>query len=114
MNLYRGLCDVLRDRLALVFRIGNHLRCSKSRESNDRRAIFSAERDETWDEIFNLNVRAPIRIARAVLAKLVKACRDRIINIGSPWSTRASVFSQDGDGVDYCSSKVALHALEAF
>jgi 3-oxoacyl-[acyl-carrier protein] reductase len=33
------------------------------------------------------------------------------INIGSSWSTRASVFNQDGGGVDYCSSKAALHAL---
>jgi NAD(P)-dependent dehydrogenase (short-subunit alcohol dehydrogenase family) len=67
--------------------------------------------DETWDEIFNVNVRAPMRITRAVLAEMVKACRGSIINIGSSWSTRASVFNQDGGGVDYCSSKAALHAL---
>ena len=67
--------------------------------------------DETWDQIFNVNVRAPMRIARAVLAEMVKACRGSVINIGSSWSTRASVFNQDGGGVDYCSSKAALHAL---
>ena len=67
--------------------------------------------DETWDEIFNVNVRAPMRITRAVLAEMVKANRGSIINIGSSWSTRASVFNQDGGGVDYCSSKAALHAL---
>ena len=67
--------------------------------------------DETWDEIFKVNVRAPMRITRAVLAEMVKACRGSIINIGSSWSTRASVFNQDGGGVDYYSSKAALHAL---
>ena len=67
--------------------------------------------DQTWDEIFNVNVRAPMRITRAVLAEMVKARRGSIINIGSSWSTRASVFNQDGGGVDYCSSKAALHAL---
>jgi NAD(P)-dependent dehydrogenase (short-subunit alcohol dehydrogenase family) len=48
---------------------------------------------------------------RAVLGEMVKARRGSIINIGSSWSTRASVFNQDGGGVDYCSSKAALHAL---
>ena len=67
--------------------------------------------DKTWDEIFNVNVRAPMRITRAVLAEMVKASRGSIINIGSSWSTRASVFNQDGGGVDYCSSKAALHVL---
>ena len=67
--------------------------------------------DETWDEIFNVNVRAPMRITRAVLAEMAKANRGSIINIGSSWSTRASVFNQDGGGVDYCSSKAALHTL---
>ena len=67
--------------------------------------------DKTWDEIFKVNVRAPMRITRAVLAEMVKACRGSIINIGSSWSTRASVFNQDGGGVDYCSSKAALHEI---
>ena len=52
-----------------------------------------------------------MRITRAMLAEMVKACRGSVINIGRPWSTRASVFNQDGGGVDYCSSKAALHAL---
>lgn len=67
--------------------------------------------DATWDEIYKVNVRAPMRISRAVLAEMVKAKRGSVINIGSSWSTRGSVFNQDGGGVDYCSSKAALHAL---
>jgi len=34
-----------------------------------------------------------------------------VINIGSSWSSRASIFNQDGGGVDYCSAKAALQAL---
>lgn len=67
--------------------------------------------DTTWDKIYNVNVRAPMRITRAVLAEMAKAKRGSIINIGSSWSSRGSAFNQDGGGVDYCSSKAALHAL---
>ncbi|MGH8234955.1 MAG: SDR family NAD(P)-dependent oxidoreductase [Rhodanobacteraceae bacterium] len=67
--------------------------------------------DKTWDEIFSVNVRAPMRITRAVLPVMIKANRGSVINIGSSWSSRASVFNQDGGGVDYCSSKSALQAL---
>ena len=71
---------------------------------------FNVE-DATWDAIYNVNVRAPMRITRAVLTEMAKANRGSVINIGSSWSTRGSVFNQDGGGVDYCSSKAALHAL---
>ncbi|MGH8273428.1 MAG: SDR family NAD(P)-dependent oxidoreductase [Gammaproteobacteria bacterium] len=67
--------------------------------------------DETWDEIFSVNAKAPMRITRAVLPVMIKASRGSIINIGSSWSARASVFNQDGGGVDYCASKAALQAL---
>ena len=67
--------------------------------------------DDVWDGIYALNARAPMRIMRAVLAEMVAAERGSVINIGSSWSSRASVFNQDGGGVDYCSSKAALQAL---
>jgi NAD(P)-dependent dehydrogenase (short-subunit alcohol dehydrogenase family) len=67
--------------------------------------------DAVWDNIYAVNVRAPMRITRAVLPEMVKAKRGSVINIGSSWSSRASVFNQDGGGVDYCSSKAALQCL---
>jgi NAD(P)-dependent dehydrogenase (short-subunit alcohol dehydrogenase family) len=67
--------------------------------------------DAVWDNIYAVNVRAPMRIMRAVLPEMVKAKRGSVINIGSSWSSRASVFNQDGGGVDYCSSKAALQSL---
>ncbi len=67
--------------------------------------------DATWDAIYDVNVRAPMRISRAVIPEMAKTGRGSIINIGSSWSSRGSAFNQDGGGVDYCSSKAALHAL---
>jgi NAD(P)-dependent dehydrogenase (short-subunit alcohol dehydrogenase family) len=67
--------------------------------------------DAVWDNVYAVNVRAPMRIMRAVLPEMVKAERGSVINIGSSWSSRASVFNQDGGGVDYCSSKAALQSL---
>jgi 3-oxoacyl-[acyl-carrier protein] reductase len=67
--------------------------------------------DAVWDNIYAINVRAPMRIMRAVLSEMVNAERGSVINIGSSWSSRASVFNQDGGGGDYCSSKAALQSL---
>ena len=67
--------------------------------------------DEQWDKMYGVNLRAPMRIMRAVLPEMVKAGRGSVINIGSSWSSRASAFNQDGGGVDYCSAKAALQSL---
>ena len=67
--------------------------------------------DDQWDRMYSINLRAPMRIMRAALAVMTEAGRGSVINIGSSWSSRASVFNQDGGGVDYCSAKAALQAL---
>jgi len=67
--------------------------------------------DEGWDRMYGINLRAPMRIMRAVLQEMSRAGRGSVINIGSSWSSRASIFNQDGGGVDYCSAKAALQAL---
>ena len=67
--------------------------------------------DEQWDRMYGINLRAPMRIMRTVLAEMSRAGRGSVINIGSSWSSRASIFNQDGGGVDYCSAKAALQAL---
>ena len=67
--------------------------------------------DEGWDRMYGVNLRAPMRIMRVVLKEMVAAGRGSVINIGSSWSSRASVFNQDGGGVDYCSAKAALQSL---
>lgn len=67
--------------------------------------------DEQWDHMYGINLRAPMRIMRAVLQEMSRAGRGSVINIGSSWSSRASIFNQDGGGVDYCSAKAALQAL---
>lgn len=67
--------------------------------------------DAEWDKMYNINLRAPMRIMRAVLAEMAKRERGSVINMGSSWSSRGSVFNQDGGGIDYCSSKSALQSL---
>ena len=67
--------------------------------------------DEQWDRMYGINLRAPMRIMRAVLGEMRLAGRGSVINIGSSWSSRASIFNQDGGGVDYCSAKAGLQAL---
>ncbi len=67
--------------------------------------------EEQWDKMYGINLRAPMRIMRDVLQEMVKAGRGSVINMGSSWSSRASIFNQDGGGVDYCSAKAALQAL---
>ena len=70
--------------------------------------------DAVWDNIY-----ARHQCARADAGSCAPCCRRwsgrrnaaAFINIGSSWSSRASVFNQDGGGVDYCSSKAALQSL---
>lgn len=67
--------------------------------------------DEQWDRMLGVNLRAPMRIMRAALRQMSEAGRGSVINIGSSWSSRASIFNQDGGGVDYCTAKAGLQAL---
>ena len=67
--------------------------------------------DEQWDRMYGVNLRAPMRIMRAVLQEMSRAGRGSVINIGSSWSSRGSIFNQDGGGVDYCSAKAAIQGL---
>ena len=55
--------------------------------------------DQTWDEIFNVNVRAPMRITRAVLAEMVRRPEAASSTLeapgrpGRPFSTRTEAVS---------------------
>jgi 3-oxoacyl-[acyl-carrier protein] reductase len=42
---------------------------------------------------------------------MVKRRSGSVINIGSSWSSKGSIFNQDGGGPDYCVSKAAIQAL---
>jgi 3-oxoacyl-[acyl-carrier protein] reductase len=67
--------------------------------------------DEQWDRMYNINLRAQMRIMRAALKPMLDQGSGSIINMGSSWSSRASVFNWRGGGVDYCSAKAALQSL---
>lgn len=66
--------------------------------------------DEEFDRMITVNLKAPIRIMRAVLPVMENQGAGSVINIGSSWSSRASVFNQSGGGVDYCAAKAALQS----
>lgn len=66
--------------------------------------------DEEFDRMIKINLKAPVRIMRAVLPVMEKQGSGSVINIGSSWSSRASVFNQSGGGVDYCAAKSALQS----
>lgn len=67
--------------------------------------------DADYDRVMSINLRAPMRIMRAVGDVMLEQGNGSIINIGSSWSTRGSVFNQDGGGPDYCASKAAIQSL---
>ena len=66
--------------------------------------------DEEFDRMIRINLKAPVRIMREVLQVMEKQRSGSVINIGSSWSSRASVFNQSGGGVDYCAAKAALQS----
>ena len=66
--------------------------------------------DDEFDRMITVNFKAPVRIMREVLPIMEKQGSGSVINIGSSWSSRASVFNQSGGGVDYCAAKAALQS----
>jgi 3-oxoacyl-[acyl-carrier protein] reductase len=66
--------------------------------------------DEEFDRMIRINLKAPIRIMREVFKQMEKQKSGSVINTGSSWSSRASVFNQSGGGLDYCAAKAALQA----
>lgn len=66
--------------------------------------------DEEFDRMITVNLKAPVRIMREVLPVMEEQRSGSVINIGSSWSSRASVFNQSGGGVDYCAAKAALQS----
>ena len=66
--------------------------------------------DEEFDRMIRINLKAPVRIMREVLPVMENQRSGSVINIGSSWSSRASVFNQSGGGVDYCAAKAALQS----
>jgi len=93
-----------------ALRIGEHIDCLINNAGimsyTDPRTIT----DEEFDRMIAVNLKAPVRIMRAVLPVMERQGFGSVINIGSSWSSRASVFNQSGGGVDYCAAKAALQS----
>jgi 3-oxoacyl-[acyl-carrier protein] reductase len=63
-------------------------------------------KDDAWDEILDINLKAPFQLLRAVLKPMLKAKSGKIINIGSV----VGVHPQAGQA-NYAAAKAGLHAL---
>ncbi len=72
--------------------------------------FFEMELDQ-WDRVMNINLRGPLLCMKAVMSGMIERGSGSVINIGSSWSSRASIFNKSGGGPDYCVSKAALQAL---
>jgi 3-oxoacyl-[acyl-carrier protein] reductase len=68
---------------------------------------FLESSDDSYDKHFNLNVRAPIALAKQAAARMVKAGSGRIINVGSALGEAAPL-----PGVTlYIATKFAVHGF---
>ena len=66
---------------------------------------------EDFDHMLNVNLRGTVITTQAVLPEMVNRKSGSIINMGSSWSARGSVFNQKGGATDYCISKAGVQAL---
>jgi NAD(P)-dependent dehydrogenase (short-subunit alcohol dehydrogenase family) len=65
--------------------------------------------EETWDRVFNVNLKGSFLCSQAVIPQMVKQNQGRIINIGSTASIRISFFG----GAEYTASKYGQAGLAA-
>ncbi|HLU08900.1 MAG TPA: SDR family NAD(P)-dependent oxidoreductase, partial [Oceanobacillus sp.] len=61
---------------------------------------------ETWDELFNVNVRAMFYLTHLIVPKMIAAKRGDIVNIGSTAGLRGFA-----GGTAYSASKFAVHGF---
>jgi 3-oxoacyl-[acyl-carrier protein] reductase len=66
---------------------------------------------EELDRMLSVNIRGTVVMSQAVLPEMVSRKSGAVINMGSSWSSRGSVFNQKGGSTDYVASKGGIHAL---
>jgi 3-oxoacyl-[acyl-carrier protein] reductase len=67
--------------------------------------------EEEWDKVFNINVKGVFLCSQAVIDPMIKQKSGKIVNIGSSWSSRGSVWNTSGGGAAYCASKSAVQCF---
>lgn len=83
-------CDVgnggaLRDTLARILATWRHVDLLVNNAGVDWTGLLSDMKDEAWDELFDVNVKAAFRCIRALSPEMVSRQSGCIINISSIW-----------------------------
>lgn len=63
------------------------------------------------DRMLSINLKGTVITSQAVLPGMLARKAGAIINMGSSWSSRGSVFNQKGGSTDYCATKGAVQTL---
>ena len=66
---------------------------------------------EELERTFDVNLKSVVLCSQAVAKHMIEQKSGKIVNIGSSFSSRASVCNLSGGGADYCASKAAVQSL---
>jgi NAD(P)-dependent dehydrogenase (short-subunit alcohol dehydrogenase family) len=67
--------------------------------------------EQEFDKTFDVNLKSVMLCSQAVAKHMIEQQSGKIVNLGSSFSSRASVCNLSGGGADYCASKAAVQAL---
>ncbi|MCJ7520793.1 MAG: SDR family oxidoreductase [Dehalococcoidia bacterium] len=67
--------------------------------------------EEEFDRTFDVNLKGVMLCSQAAARHMIERKSGKIVNLGSSFSSRASVCNLSGGGADYCASKAAVQAL---
>ena len=67
--------------------------------------------EEELDRTFDVNLKGVILCSQAAAKHMIEGKSGKIVNVGSSFSSRASVCNLSGGGADYCASKAAVQAV---
>lgn len=69
------------------------------------------ESDDSWHRVLQVNLSGTFFMMRAGLKPMLEAGRGAVVNVGSSFSARGSVFNADGGSPSYVASKAGVQAL---
>lgn len=69
------------------------------------------ESDEGWHRVLGVNLDGTFGMMKAILPRMVSRGSGSVVNVGSSFSARGSMFNTDGGSPSYCVSKAGVQAL---
>jgi NAD(P)-dependent dehydrogenase (short-subunit alcohol dehydrogenase family) len=71
----------------------------------------AATTEEEWNRVLDVNLKGTLFCCQAVIEHMMERHGGKIVNFGSSFSSRGSVWNAIGGGVDYNVSKAAIQCL---